>query len=152
MGKRVSLEKVTEIVSWCHQIGLLTNGMFVIGIPGETKETIDQSMQYAIHAGFDGISVAIATPFPGTQLYADCLQKGYLKPRNVGYYNLRESLIETPSLSGEEAKAMQVVFLEEFSKRYRGKVPYELVKEYMRYPNDKIWDKVRPHLERGISR
>ncbi|MDY7036864.1 MAG: radical SAM protein [Thermodesulfobacteriota bacterium] len=146
IGKKVSLKKVRKIIAWCREMGIFTNGMFIIGIPGETKETVEESLDFALDARFDGISVAIATPFPGTRLYDECTTKGYLVERDVGNYNLRESLISTPQLTAKELKALQTYFLRKYEEDYRGPLPYEKVKLYMRNPNRESWEALQSYL------
>jgi len=146
IGKKISLERVRKIIAWCREIGIFTNGMFIIGIPGETKETVEESLGFALDVHFDGISVAIATPFPGTRLYDECITNGYLVERDIGNYNLRESLISTPQLTADELKASQTYFLRKYEENYMGRVPYEKVKLYMRNPNRESWEAIQPYL------
>lgn len=76
--KPLSLEKSLEIIEACRRLKIRTQAFFVIGFPGETKEAMKRSMRLAERLSVDRISIAIATPYPGTELYEICKREGYL--------------------------------------------------------------------------
>ncbi|WP_243358640.1 B12-binding domain-containing radical SAM protein [Fundidesulfovibrio terrae] len=81
MRKNLNLEHVDRVITWCKDLGLLTLGNFVIGMPGETHESLDELAQYLGGRGsrLDLASVYVATPFPGTPFYEQCLGAGLIK-------------------------------------------------------------------------
>ncbi len=78
--KNLSLEHVDEVMDWCRELRLLMVGNFVIGMPGETEQTLDELLDYVKTRGarLDMISVYYATPFPGTEFYQQCIDNKYL--------------------------------------------------------------------------
>ncbi len=74
--------KVKELVEECHKYNIQVHGMFVVGFPGETKEEIFQTLEYPFEVGFDSVSFFIANPMPGSELYAQCKEKGYLNEKS----------------------------------------------------------------------
>jgi len=78
--KNLSLEHVDDVMDWCREMQLLTVGNFVIGMPGETEATLEELLDYIKGRGakLDMVSVYYATPFPGTEFYEQCMDKGYL--------------------------------------------------------------------------
>jgi len=69
LKKGITIEKVKEVVKDCKDIGITTRGYFIIGSPGETKETIKESLQVAKNLDLDYFSVSIMTPYIDTELY-----------------------------------------------------------------------------------
>lgn len=76
--KNVNLDRVKKIVDEAHKYDISIYGMFVLGFPGERKEEIMQSLEFPYKAGFDSVIFHIVFPMPGTALYKECIDKGYL--------------------------------------------------------------------------
>ncbi len=70
LNKDITLEQVEEAVGKTQEVGLQTIGYFMIGSPGESPETISQTIQFAKKLKLDFAQFAITTPFPGTELYS----------------------------------------------------------------------------------
>ena len=69
LDKDISLEQVEEAVRLSREVGLQTIGYFMIGSPGESPETIRQTIQFAKKLKLDFAQFAVTTLFPGTKLY-----------------------------------------------------------------------------------
>jgi len=78
--KGLSTQKIYEVVRSCRKAGIKVNAYFVIGMPGETDQSIDNTRKLIKDLRFDNLSIFAATPIPGTKLYEECLAKGYIKP------------------------------------------------------------------------
>jgi len=80
IGKRVpEKEAVRDLVKICHDNGIETHGQLMIGLPGETREEIFETLNYSYKVNFDSVSIFLANPLPGSQLFELCKEKGYLK-------------------------------------------------------------------------
>lgn len=88
MRKPVNLEKAKEIIKNAREIGLKTKGFFILGYPGETKEKMQKTVNYAATVGLDWALFFIATPIPGSELDKLCREKGYLIDENLEYTKL----------------------------------------------------------------
>lgn len=78
IGKPIKLDHVREVVKWLKEFEILSQGFFIIGLPGETKATIENTLQFADSLDLDRAQVFIATALPGTRLYELSAEKGYL--------------------------------------------------------------------------
>jgi magnesium-protoporphyrin IX monomethyl ester (oxidative) cyclase len=78
--KGLSTQKIYEVVRSCRKAGIKVNAYFVIGMPGETDQSIDNTRKLIKDLRFDNLSIFAATPIPGTRLYEECLANGYIKP------------------------------------------------------------------------
>jgi len=76
--KNINLSKVKPIVDICKKLKITTEGAFLFGVPGETIETMNESLKFAKETGFNRIIKFIFQPFPNTELYRICKEKNYL--------------------------------------------------------------------------
>ena len=143
MRKDVSLEKVRDITRWCRELKIFTLGFFLIGIPGETPQSIERTMEFALSIPLDAANISIATPFPGTQFYKECLAKGYIANIILEEYNIHESNITTEFLTAEELKQYQQKFIKLFEDSKDPAFSHEILKlavrNPLRLPMDKLY-------------
>ncbi|MDD4860095.1 MAG: radical SAM protein, partial [Dehalococcoidales bacterium] len=108
INKGISLVQVEEAVRISREAGLQTIGYFMIGAPGETPETIQQTIRFAKKLKLDFAQFSIATPYPGTELFRMLGERG----RNIPWESLTYSgadnklspVFESESLSREDLK------------------------------------------------
>ena len=62
----------------CHELGIQIHGTFILGLPGETKETIEETIEYAKEINPHTIQVSLAAPYPGTFLYNQAVENDWL--------------------------------------------------------------------------
>ena len=80
INKRVTLDQVRQAVRLSREAGIRSKGFFIIGHPGDTKETIKLTIDFALELPLDDISVSLMTPFPGTELYRRAAEFGEFNP------------------------------------------------------------------------
>lgn len=124
IGKNLDLGKVVEVAKTCKAIGLKTGAFYIIGFPGEKKENMLRTIEFALRLRFDydvGMHLFFATPSIGTRLYEECIQKGYI-PRDLTSRSFAEArqaqgvpLIETEDFATSELQDIARVAV----KRYR---------------------------------
>jgi hopanoid biosynthesis associated radical SAM protein HpnJ len=61
----------------CHKLGIVIHGTFILGLPGETLETIEETINYAKEIDPHTIQVSLAAPYPGTFLYKQATENGW---------------------------------------------------------------------------
>src|SRR5262245_38036209 len=62
----------------CHELGITIHGTFILGLPGETAETIEETIRFATEINPHTIQVSLAAPYPGTFLHRQALENGWL--------------------------------------------------------------------------
>lgn len=67
--KNVTLQQIEKAVTLCHEAKILSKGFFIVGHPGETRETLARTLEFALKLPLDDISATMLTPFPGTEIY-----------------------------------------------------------------------------------
>lgn len=108
MNKPVDLNKVPALVKMIRDIGMEVRGFFILGYPGETKETIQKTIDYAKKLELDWANFFIASPIPGTRMYKECIDKGYMKEDDFdAIRSFRQSVIRTPEFTPEYLEAVR---------------------------------------------
>ncbi len=79
INKNITKEDTLEVISEAKRLGFLVNTSFMIGLPGDTKETVMQTIRWAIKLNPHIAFFCITTPFPGTELYSEALEKGWME-------------------------------------------------------------------------
>jgi anaerobic magnesium-protoporphyrin IX monomethyl ester cyclase len=69
LGKGITHEQVRQAVHWTAQAGILAKGYFMLGLPADTEETMQQTIQFASELELDQAMFSLTTPFPGTRLW-----------------------------------------------------------------------------------
>jgi hopanoid biosynthesis associated radical SAM protein HpnJ len=101
--KGIRVDRAREFVKNCKKLGVRIHGTFILGLPGETRKTMRETMEYARELDVETIQVSLAAPYPGTELYARAVQNGWLKNGDlVDEHGIQEAMIEYPDLSREE--------------------------------------------------
>jgi radical SAM superfamily enzyme YgiQ (UPF0313 family) len=77
--KGASVEQAREFMKNCKKAGIVVHGDFIIGLPGETRETIEESLQFAKELDCETIQVSIAHAYPGTEFYDFAQTNGYFR-------------------------------------------------------------------------
>ena len=73
-------EQAVQALKWAHAAGINNWGYFIIGLPGETEETIQETIAYAKQLPLDIALFHIAAPYPGTPFFYEVVQNGWFRP------------------------------------------------------------------------
>lgn len=106
--KGITVEQIRSFAKEAGKTGLSIHGNWIIGLPGETKETIKATERLIKETKADAITVAVVTPFPGTELYNWAKENGYLITEDPNEYlderGHQKSIISYPELSSVEIR------------------------------------------------
>jgi radical SAM superfamily enzyme YgiQ (UPF0313 family) len=101
--KGVNIERARRFTKDCHDIGILIHGTFIIGLPGETHETIEETIRFAREMNPETLQVSLASPYPGTHFYQYVQDNGFLVQSvyndEAGY---QKCTVTYPGLSSQE--------------------------------------------------
>src|SRR5450759_4971253 len=81
--KGMRVEFARRFTKDCHELGIVIHGTFILGLPGETKETIQETLDFAKEINPHTIQVSLAAPYPGTFLYRQAKENGWLYNEEV---------------------------------------------------------------------
>lgn len=101
LRKDIDLERTRHAVNLAKQAKLEVRGAFIFGTPGETVETIQETLDYALSLDPDLAIFNITTPYPGTQLYHWAEQNGRLLTRDWWDYELGQTIVDLGSIEND---------------------------------------------------
>jgi anaerobic magnesium-protoporphyrin IX monomethyl ester cyclase len=130
LKKRVSTEQIENAIKWAKEAGIFVTVSVILGYPGETKETLQQTLDFVRKVEPDDVWLCHATPYPGTELRALVESKGWKMSNEWPLYNTMHPIFEDPLLPAAEIAEMRKNFYNKFySPRY---VLRQAVKGYFR--------------------
>ena len=101
--KGITLDEAREFTKRCKGLGIMIHGAFVLGLPEETPESINDSIRFACELDVDTIQVSLASPYPGTKLYDLCIEKNYLAQEDmVNERGWQMCTVQYPGISNVE--------------------------------------------------
>lgn len=120
MNKPVKIGRVPALVKTARALGIEAHGLFVIGLPGETREQIQRTIDFAESTGFDYVTFSIATPYPGTRLYDVCKKMGYIaEPMDYEMLKFGRGNIKTSEFNPEYLEQLRRNAWERINRRIR---------------------------------
>jgi hopanoid biosynthesis associated radical SAM protein HpnJ len=132
----------------CRELGITVHGTFILGLPGETRETIAKSIAFAKEINPHTIQVSLAAPYPGTRLYEQAVENQWIPPnRTINLVNesgVQLAAISYPHLSREEIYHGVEEFYKSFY--FRPAKIWEIVSEMLH-----SWDMTRRRLREGVE-
>ena len=118
--KPLKLSMVGPAVEALRKAGIYVRAFFMVGLPGETREDQEATVDFIKSAGLNWAAVTIATPIAGSELYRECLEKGYLVSESVEDIHYGKANIRTPDFTPEEIE----------KRRYRLNLEVNFVSNY----------------------
>jgi len=91
IDKRLTLDQVRAAFKAAKAVGMETIGFFIIGLPGETKETMEDTIRFACELDPVVANFSMATPFPGTEMYRQVMENGRLLVKDWGEFAFFEN-------------------------------------------------------------
>jgi hopanoid biosynthesis associated radical SAM protein HpnJ len=118
--KGIRIDRAREFVRNCRRLGIKIHGTFILGLPGETRATMRETMDFAREIDVDTIQVSVAAPYPGTELYSQAMANGWLKDESlIDTQGFQEATLEYPGLSSAQIIAAVDTFYRRFYLRPR---------------------------------
>lgn len=91
MGKGIRLEQAIKAAEMVRKTGIELVGFFMMGYPGETVRSMEETIRFAIKLNPDYAKATILVPFPGTEIYDDFEKRGLIKTKDWSKYNFHKS-------------------------------------------------------------
>jgi hopanoid biosynthesis associated radical SAM protein HpnJ len=87
--KGMRVEVARRFTRDCHELGITIHGTFILGLPGETRETIEETIRFACEINPHTIQVSLAAPYPGTELHRQAIENGWLDEAHADLVDAR---------------------------------------------------------------
>ncbi|MGH9492434.1 MAG: hopanoid biosynthesis associated radical SAM protein HpnJ [Terriglobales bacterium] len=119
--KGATVERARAFMKDCKKLGLVVHGDFILGLPGESKETIRKTIDFAKELDCETIQVSIAHAYPGTELYDFAKKNGFIlnEQQMVDEGGHQLAHIEYPGLPRDYVMEMVHRFYDEYYFRPR---------------------------------
>lgn len=101
MHKPANLDRAEKAVAALHRHGILPISNILIGLPGETPESIEIGIRYLMTTEINWFQCFVTAPLPGSELYEICKQNGYLACDDLFAMDFKKCVIRTPEFSPE---------------------------------------------------
>jgi radical SAM superfamily enzyme YgiQ (UPF0313 family) len=126
--KGATVEMARTFVKNCKKVGIRIHGDFIIGLPGETKETIEKTIEFAKELDCETVQISMAHAFPGTELYNYLTENNFLRTEALTDGSGHQlPHIEYPGLTREDMMAGVQRFYDQYYLRPR--VAWRIVRE-----------------------
>ncbi len=127
--KGATVERARQFTKDCHKLGLVIHGDFILGLPGETRETINNTIAFAKELDVETIQVSVAHAYPGTELYDYAIKNGFIvgdnKMVDEGGHQLAH--IQYPGLPADDILSAVHRFYDEYY--FRPKAVYRILRK-----------------------
>jgi hopanoid biosynthesis associated radical SAM protein HpnJ len=127
--KGATVERARQFTKDCHKLGLVVHGDFILGLPGETHQTIDNTIAFAKELDVETIQVSVAHAYPGTELYDYMVKNGFMvsgsKMVDEGGHQLVQ--MQYPGLPADDIMAAVHRFYDEYY--FRPRAVYRILRK-----------------------
>jgi radical SAM superfamily enzyme YgiQ (UPF0313 family) len=152
--KRQTLEEIMNAIRSFHKRGIKIHGMFVLGADDDSKNTVWETLRFAIKEKIDTIQMSILTPFPGTKVYEFLEAQKRIFTRDWSLYDGQHIVFNPKLLSAQELQINVLRAYTKFYSLYRsvylllklrfrnamfGFMGYAIVKEWIRRNRNLLW-------------
>ena len=143
--KGIRLDIARRFTADCRKLGISIHGTFIVGLPGETTETIQETIRFAKEINPHSLQVSLAAPYPGTELYEQALANGWFaKDALVEDHGNQTAALSYPNLSSAAIFAAVEQFYRAFY--FRPSKIAEMVGEMLT-----SWDMTKRRLREGVE-
>ena len=104
--KKINREQMFNAVRWTKQAGIECRVALMVGNPGDTKEIVEENLSFIKKVSPDYLIVNIATPLPGTEMFAWADEHRLILSYDWDNYTLAKPLMRLENLSAEEIKIL----------------------------------------------
>ena len=122
INKGMDLKKAERMIRFTNSLGIKTHLTFTFGLPGETKDTIKRTIDYAMSLDPGSIQFSITTPYPGTEYYRQLDAKGQIVSKDWRDYDgAGKSVIKTDYLEPADLEGARLEALRRWKQHKRSK-------------------------------
>lgn len=113
-NKNLDLNIVSEVLEKMKKVGIESYGFFILGLLGDTRATIKQTIDFALKLPFDKAWFNILTPYPGSSAFADWLDGRKFSEIDWDKHDCSTAVVPVPDVSLEELESLQKNALRKF--------------------------------------
>jgi radical SAM superfamily enzyme YgiQ (UPF0313 family) len=117
-NKRQSVEEIVESIRLLHEHGIMIHGMFIIGAESDTRQTIRDTVSFALKHGIDTVQLMSLTPLPGTPCFTKMENEDRLLTRDWSLYDGHHVVFKPAGMSAYEMQRDVILAMKRFYSIY----------------------------------
>ena len=106
IGKKITIEQIIRAVKTIKRAGIQVLGSFIIGFPGETVNSVRQTINFAKKLDLDYAEFSILTPYPGTPIYEYAERNDLLLTKDWSKYTALEPVMKIKNITAKQLKSL----------------------------------------------
>ncbi len=114
LNKKVTLNRIKETFKLTRELNVRTIASAVLGMPGDTRQSIEKTINFVKSLNPSYAVFSLATPYPGTDFYVKASKQNLIKVNDWSKYTLLSPVLETVDCSLEELKNLQKKAFKDF--------------------------------------
>lgn len=114
VNKQLTIDKIRSAFALARKNDIRTIASVVLGMPGDTKDSIQRTINFVRELNPSYALFSLATPYPGTRFYQEAVQGNLIKVKDWSKYTLLSPVLETVDCSMDELKKMQKTAFRQF--------------------------------------
>jgi len=118
-SKNLNLKVVPQVLEDLRKVGIESYGFFILGLPGDTKQTINETINFALTNPFDRVWFNLFTPYPGSPAFNNWLGNRRVGDIDWDKHDCLTAVVRLRGVSGKELEKLQKVALRKFYLRPR---------------------------------
>ncbi|BDZ72118.1 B12-binding domain-containing radical SAM protein [Methanobacterium petrolearium] len=107
VNKQITIEKIRQAFSLARENDIRTIASVVLGMPGDTRESIERTIKFTKELNPSYAVFSLATPYPGTRFYQEAVQDNLIRVKDWSKYTLLSPVLDTVDCSRDELKSLQ---------------------------------------------
>ena len=139
--KGATTAQARDAVKWAKQAGMEVSGFFMVGLPEDTVETMEETIKFATSLGLDYAKGTILVPLPSTKVFDDFEKKGMIKTKDWTRYNFHSAshVYDHPKLSWPTLEK----YYDKFHKRFYFRPSYMINRLFRSLKKGELFDDIK---------
>lgn len=150
INKGTTLEQARNAVKWAKEAGMEASGFFMLGLPEDTIETMEETINFACSLDLDYAKATILVPLPSTQVFEEFDKKGLLITKDWSKYNFHTAskVYNHPTLSWEVLES----YYDKFHKRFYFRPSYMAKRLFLSIKKGELMDNIKTAFNTFIKK
>jgi anaerobic magnesium-protoporphyrin IX monomethyl ester cyclase len=112
--KNITLEQIENAVRLAKKNGILVAGHIIFGLPGETDDSAEETIEKVKKLGLDFAQFYCAVPFPGSELFNTALEQGWITIQSFEGFRQETAIMSLPTIKPKQVEHLRKKAIKEF--------------------------------------
>lgn len=112
--KHITLDAADRVIKWCNELKIETTGLFMLGHPTDTIESINKTIVFAVNIPFTDAACCISTPLPGSEQFKNLIKVENYSEIDFSKFNTMYSVVTPEGMTNKDILEKQKEFYRKF--------------------------------------